>query len=148
MSRLLDQIRTFEQIFAALQAALPDCTLEVRSVPEDDTFVTLPAPHLLTAIQVLVEEFDFYHLSAITGLDNGSALELLYHFWNRYGVTLRVVLPYEQAIIPTLIERIPGAALYEREIHEMLGVTFTGHPAEALLLPDDWEGTPPGRKPE
>ena len=36
--------------------------------------------------------------------------------------------------------------LYEREVSEMLGVAFAGHPnLHALLLPDDWEGEPPLR---
>ncbi len=148
MSRLLDQIRTFEQIFAALQSALPDSPLEVRSFPDDDTCVSLPTACLLPAVQVLLEQFDFYHLSAITGLDTGVELELLYHFWNRYGVTLRVALPYDQATMPTLMALIPGAALYERELHDMLGVSFIGHATEILFLPDDWEGPPPGRKGE
>ena len=38
-------------------------------------------------------------------------------------------------------------AFYEREVAEMLGVTFDGHPDPGLfLLPDDWEGGAPLRK--
>jgi Ni,Fe-hydrogenase III component G len=43
---------------------------------------------------------------------------------------------------------MPAADWIEREIHEMLGVDFVGHPnLTKLLLPDDWpEGNHPYRK--
>ena len=144
MSRLLKQIRTFEQIFETLQRVFPNDHLAVRSVPDDDTFITLPPDDVKPAARILVEQFDFYHLSTITGLDNGAALELFYHFWKQHGVTLHTTLPYEVAHIATLTDFIPGATFYEREIQEMLGVTFEGLPTSPpLLLPDDWnEGLP------
>jgi len=58
-----------------------------------------------------------------------------------------VALPREGARVRTLTETIPGADFYEREVGEMLGVTFEGHPGpEHLLLPEDWESEPPLRK--
>jgi hypothetical protein len=43
---------------------------------------------------------------------------------------------------------IVGAAFYEREIMEMLGVTFEGHPEpKPLFLPDDWGAAKPLRRP-
>lgn len=147
MPRLLKQIRTFGQIFETLQRAFPDANLRVRSVPDDDTFIILPPQDVKLAARILVEEFDFYHLSTITGLDNGAALELLYHFWNQYGVTLQTTLPYDAASIASLTDIIPGATFYEREIREMLGVTFDGLLDDApLLLPDDWDEGFPLRK--
>lgn len=145
--RLLRQIRTFEQLFETLQRAFPDDELSVRSVQDDDTFVILPPAAVKPAAQILVEQFDCYHLSAITGVDNGEALELLYHFWKQYGITLHTTLPYDAVRIPTLTDFIPGAAFYEREIYEMLGVTFEGlQDTSPLLLPDDWDGGCPLRK--
>jgi len=147
MPRLLKQIRTFAQIFEMLQHTFPDDDLRVRSVPDDDTLITLPPNDVKPAALILVEQFDFYHLSTITGLDNGKALELLYHFWNRYGITLHTILPYNAAHIATLTDFIPGATFYEREIHEMLGVTFEGlSDASPLFLPDDWDEGFPLRK--
>jgi NADH-quinone oxidoreductase subunit C len=57
---------------------------------------------------------------------------------------LRTRLPHETPAIATLTDLIPGAAFYEREIWEMLGVDFEGHPDLSLfLLPEDWDGVPP-----
>lgn len=146
MSRLLRQIHLFGEIFQAFQIAFPDDDLAVRAVPLDDTFVSFSPDHIHAAAQILFEEFDFYHLSTITGQDRGDGVELLYHFWNHYGITLCTRLPYERLTLATLTDMIPGAAFYEREVYEMLGVNFAGHPnLRPLLQSDDWAGEHPLR---
>ena len=58
------------------------------------------------------------------------------------SITLRTALPYARARIATLSDLIPGALMYEREIGEMLGVTFEGlSDPRPLLSPDDWDGS-------
>jgi NADH:ubiquinone oxidoreductase subunit C len=145
--RLLNQIQLFEEIFEALERAFPDHDLQVRAVPLDDTIITLPPEHLWEAMRIITEDFNVYHLSAITGTDTGEAIVLLYHIWQLYGITLEVKLPHERPTIASLTPMIPGAAFYEREIHEMLGVHVEGHPdLTPLLMPDDWDGHHPLRK--
>jgi NADH:ubiquinone oxidoreductase subunit C len=113
----------------------------------DETVIEIPAACLEDVVDVLRTTFSVYHLSTITGQDRGTELELLYHFWHGRGITLQVALPREGARVRTLTESIPGADFYEREVGEMLGVTFEGHPGpEHLLLPEDWESEPPLRK--
>jgi NADH-quinone oxidoreductase subunit C len=131
-------------LHAALVEACPDCSCEIEQLPVDELVVTLPARCLHRVVALLREAFGVYHLSTITGQDTGTALELLYHFWQGRGVTLRVALPYDAACIPTLTGALPGAAFYEQEIAELVGVTFEGHPNPVpLLLPDTWdEGYP------
>ncbi len=147
MSRLLTKIYLFEELFAALQAAFPDEELWVEAHPLDDTFITLPSERLRPVVQLLLEQFDIYHLSTITGDDTGTEIRLLYHFWSGYGLTLCIRLPYANLSIPTLTDLIPGAAFYEREIQEMLGVTFAGLETPGpMFLPDDWEGGYPLRR--
>ena len=147
MSRLLTQIYLFEEIFAALQAAFPGEDFAVRATPLDDTFITLPPEKLRPVVQLLMENFDIYHLSTITGDDTEEGMRLLYHFWSAYGITLCITLPHAQLHIPTLTDLIPGTLFYEREVHEMLGVTFDGLADTApLFLPDDWEGGYPLRR--
>ena len=54
-------------------------------------------------------------------------------------ITLRTKLTYSDLIIPTITDLSPGASLYEREIHDLFGVIFEGHPnLTPLLLPDNW----------
>lgn len=138
-----------ELILASLRETFSTEPLDPQAVPIDETFVTLPPDCIRAAVQVLVERFDLRHLSAITGEDTGGEIVLLYHFWDGHGLTLRTSLPREDTRITTLTDLIPGAAFYEREVSDMLGVAFDGHPTPpALLLPDDWAGEPPLRRQE
>lgn len=133
-----------EVVIAALQAAFPDVDLAPCAVPLDDTFVTLPVASLRPAVQLLLDSLGIQHLSTITGVDTGEAVELLYHFWEGHGITLRVPLPYDALSIASITDLIPGAAFYEREIVEMFAVAVEGLPdPRPLLLPDDWDGGAP-----
>lgn len=123
----------------------PDMT--VRHLPLGETVVELQPEQLRPAVKTLIERCNVRHLSTITGDDTGKEIVLLYHFWEGAGLTLRVSLPRDQAVIPTLIDLIPGAAFYEREVTEMLDVMFEWHPMSShLFLPDDWHGDAPLRK--
>ena len=71
---------------------------------------------------------------------------VVYHFHSialyRY-VRIRVQVDEDDAVVPSLVEWWPGANLFEREVHEMFGIDFTGHPNLAnLLLPDEWDVHP------
>ena len=90
-------------------------------------------------------------LSIATGIDTRTGIEMLYHMaFDKHDlmVTVRTVVEKPELKMPTLTDIIPAANWIEREIHEMLGVDFTGHPGlERLLLPDDWQaGDYPFRK--
>jgi NADH:ubiquinone oxidoreductase subunit C len=138
-----------ERIVEALKGLLPDVDLQPQAIPLDETFLTLPPRAIRPAVQLLIEQFGLRHLSTITGEDTGDEIVLLYHFWDGRGLTLRTTLPREGAHVATLTDLIPGAAFYEREVAEMLGVVFDGHAdPRRLLLPDDWEGAPPLRREE
>jgi Ni,Fe-hydrogenase III component G len=92
------------------------------------------------------------YLSAITGLDLGPQdghLEVLYHFTQKAAViTLRVTLPRDGAVVPSICGVIPSATLFERELMEMFGVVCEGTPdPRRLFLSDDWPaGVYPLRK--
>lgn len=133
----------------AFSETCPDRTFEARPIPVEETVIKIPASCLHEVVAVLQSRFSVYHLSTITGQDRGTELELLYHFWHHQGITLQVALPREDPRVGTLTETIPGADFYEREVGEMLGVVFEGHPGpEHLLLPEDWESGPPLLKEE
>jgi len=135
-----------ETIVAALRKALPGANVTCQSGLLSETFVALPSQHLHQAVGLLVGQFGVRHLSTITGQDVGDDIELLYHFWAGEGLTLRAALPKGREHIATITDRIIGASFYEREVAEMLGVVFEGHPdPRPLLLPDDWRGGAPLR---
>jgi len=102
-------------------------------------FVNVNRENLRILVQSLKNE-GFSHLSAITGLEAEDGIELLYHMSSSGTIlTLRVKIPLNDATAPTIMDIIPGATLYEREVHDLLGVKFEGHGnLERLILPDSW----------
>ncbi len=85
-----------------------------------------------------------------SGVDTRKNIEILYHFTVEdinLVISLRVKLPKDNLQIDSLVPVFEGANWIEREIHELLGVDFKGHPdLRKLLLPDDWpEGVYPLR---
>lgn len=56
---------------------------------------------------------------------------------------LRVGVPAEEPRLPSLVPVYPGTNFFEREVYDMFGIEFEGHPHMArILMPDDWEGHP------
>jgi NADH-quinone oxidoreductase subunit C len=89
--------------------------------------------------------------STASGVDVREGIEILYHMaFDQEGVvvTVRTLAPKPEPEMPSIADFCPAANWLEREIHEMLGVKFSGHPnLETLLLPDDWpKGVYPLRK--
>ncbi|WP_426574321.1 NADH-quinone oxidoreductase subunit C [Aquihabitans sp. McL0605] len=56
---------------------------------------------------------------------------------------IRVQVPEADPIVPTLFEVHPGTEAMEREVFDMFGIAFEGHPdLTRILMPEDWEGHP------
>jgi len=134
---------------AALQTAvsLLEQWAETAVYPEENRLdLLVERDELVTAVSLLVDE-QWVHLATITGLDHTAPpdgeplLEALYHFCEGAAVlTLRVAVPHDDAVVPTICPLIPAATVYERELSEMLGITVTDTPNPDLLyLPDDWQ---------
>ena len=88
----------------------------------------------------LDEGFRFIIASAS---DLGGKFEIVYHFsYDKTGLVLNVVvfLPHEKPEIKSLAPMITAANWIEREIHELFGIRFLGHPNLAPLFSDgNWE---------
>jgi NADH-quinone oxidoreductase subunit C len=58
-------------------------------------------------------------------------------------VRVRVQVPEADPRVPTLWDLYPGADFYEREVYDLMGIRFDGHPDPTrILMPEDWEGHP------
>jgi NADH-quinone oxidoreductase subunit C len=89
------------------------------------------------------------YLSDITCVDWYPAeprFEVVYHLLsipNKERVRLKVRLESASPVVESLTPLWPGANYFEREVFDLFGIRFTGHPyLRRLLMPEDWEGHP------
>ena len=58
-------------------------------------------------------------------------------------VRVRVLVDEDDASTASVTDVWPGANFFEREVWDMFGLTFSGHPdLDRILMPEDWEGHP------
>lgn len=114
---------------------------EVKFQSAHRIFLRVPYNNLRQTI-MFFKRNSFFQITAISGTQtDDKSIELLYHL-DKAGtlVTIRVLLPPRQDSIPTITDIISGASLYEREIHDLFGIKFEGHPdLSKLVLPDEWK---------
>lgn len=61
----------------------------------------------------------------------------------RDRLRLRVQVPESDPVVPTLFEVHPGTEAMEREVFDLFGIRFDGHPdLTRILMPEDWHGHP------
>ena len=104
-------------------------------------FVYIKNKALKNTVKYLVKDLKFKHLSTITGMDLGTEIEVMYHlaYQGSIELSLGLTVPKDNPSVPTVTDLIPGAVLYEREVHDLLGVNFEGHPdLSPLVLPEGW----------
>jgi NADH-quinone oxidoreductase subunit C len=61
----------------------------------------------------------------------------------RERIRVRVAVPESDATLPSAFDLYPGTEAMEREVYDMFGIAFTGHPdLSRILMPEDWVGHP------
>jgi len=61
----------------------------------------------------------------------------------RERIRVRVAVPETDAVLPSAFDLYPGTEAMEREVFDMFGIVFTGHPDPSrILMPEDWDGHP------
>jgi len=98
---------------------------------------------LSTVMRSLRDDNALDYLSSITGVDYfpEDALEVVYHVYSsreNSGTEIKVRIPRQDPHVPSLVDVFPGAEFQEREIWDLFGIHFDGHPdLRRILL---WEG--------
>ncbi len=123
--------------------------LEITAEKKRSIFCKVELEDYKSSVKDIVESLEARHVSTMTGLDTGKEIEVLTHlFGSGSEITVKTVLGREKPEVDTIIDIIPGADFYEREIHDLLGVKFKGNPNMGrFILPEDWpKGVYPLRK--
>jgi Ni,Fe-hydrogenase III component G len=129
-----------------VREAFPDST--VTAGAKGRLWVTLTPEQLIPAVGTLWERFSLRQLAVIVGEDLRDAFQANYVFTGERVIILQVRLDHDKPEVPSLAGRIPGAAVYEREMKDLLGIVPVGHPdLRRQAVPEDWpEGVYPLRK--
>ncbi|WP_110955108.1 NADH-quinone oxidoreductase subunit C [Anaerosinus massiliensis] len=92
------------------------------------------------------ESYQFNMLRNLTAVDYTDYLEMVYHFYsfpNRRAITVKVRCDIQDPQVSSVTAIWPSADFQEREIYDLLGVQFQGHPdLRRILLPEDFSGHP------
>ena len=135
----------------ALQNGVPGAVAQL-SLYLGDWTVIVPASHLLQASQFLRDNAGcaFDYLSDLTATDwpprtaegRFDVLYMLYSTRHRHRVRVKVKVGEGQPLA-SVCGIWPAANWFEREVFDMFGVNFTGHPdRRRILMPEDWQGYP------
>ncbi len=93
------------------------------------------------AFKIITSELKFNILSAITGLDEGVSLSVIYHVTSDNGtvLNLKIAVDKNSPIIRSVTTIFPSAEVYERELVDLLGFIVEGLPqGHRYPLTDDW----------
>ena len=131
--------------------AVPGAIIGVWADDTDSSLVVAP-DKLLSLLTHLRDEEAYDFLSSVTCVDYqtyggkkrvdvGARFEVVYHLYSTSKgggfVSLRVRVP-EDDTIPSAVSVFPGANLQEREVYDLYGIIFEGHPNLRRVL--TWEG--------
>jgi len=136
-------------IAAALEAACPGAVLE-QTVHRQETTLVLKTATVLEVCRFLQgsPEWRFALLADIAGVDwpaREARFDVVYNLYSpEKNLRLRLkVRVREGEKVPTVTPVWRSADWLEREVYDMFGVPFDGHPdLRRILMPDDWQGHP------
>jgi NADH-quinone oxidoreductase subunit C len=154
MTRVLDG----RDVGQRIEERFPDAVVDVT--PE---WVVVAAEKLVEAATFLRDdaEMDFAYLISVVGVDRLDHFEVVYHLQsfkhNQMMVLKTRALDHTSPEVPSLTPVWKGAELQEREVYDLMGIRFAGHPdLRRMFLWDgfpghplrkDWLGMPSGQVP-
>jgi NADH-quinone oxidoreductase subunit C len=130
---------------AALKAKFPQVTDRASL---DHPAVNAPAAETPAVLQTLRDEFGFDLLSDVTAIDwaQGAAprFTVVYHLFSTSGhdyIRVAADCPQDsEPAVPSVTSLWPAANWHEREVYDMFGIKFAGHPDLRRILM--WDGYP------
>jgi len=136
---------TNEEILSQLKDKFPQVELGVQAEETKNFTIIVPAASLVNVATHLRDHMGFDYLSDVTSVDYSDRFEVVYHLYSmkRGGtvLTLKVLLAdKEHAEVESVTPIWPGANFQEREVYDMMGISFKNHPDLRRILM--WDGFP------
>ena len=147
----MDNVKGVEEnrTVSKLRERFPEATLSTRSFRNETTLLVRPGD-LIRICRHLKEDpgllYDFLSdLTAVDRLGNHPRFEVVYHLYSlQYKWRIRLKVPVKEGEAVPSVTAVWGAAnWHEREVFDMFGIGFDGHPdLRRILMPEEWEGFP------
>lgn len=127
--------------------------LEGWAMQTDKPYAIVRSERILDVVRYLSMEMGFDQIRDLTGADYPpDRLEVVYNLYrhmDKAHLALKVKLPRnapegsDLPHLPSIVSVFVGADWLEREVFDLLGIRFTGHPyMRRIMMPDDWVGHP------
>lgn len=138
-------------IAEVLGAALPGVAVEIAPTIDLQSTLYVQGDDVVKVLQALRDrpELKFEVLAEMTAADywprepRFEVIYLLISVQNGLRLRLKVRLPGDDPHVATASALWSSANWLEREVWDMFGIAFDGHPdPRRLLMPEDWEGYP------
>lgn len=141
---------TRDEVLTDLQTRFEGDILDFLNKSPKRVYIEIKPKALHCVVTYLFRELGA-RFNIASGTDMRTYIEILYHFMLEdinLLISIRVKLDRDKPVIESLAPRIEAFNWIEREISELLGVEFKGHPdMRRLLLADEWpEGVYPLRQ--
>ncbi len=138
--------------------------VQVSFVKEDRVGINVSRENVHDVAEFIRDELNYDHVESVSGVDypQDQEIEVVYHIgsYSDSSLARQIIalstraqreenpIPGNDATkLPSLRDIFYSVEFHEREVFEMLGVYFDGHPDNRrLLLPEDWADLPPLRK--
>ena len=144
---------TASEVLSSIQSAFPGAVLDSRVESDRRLWATIDSNKILDVCKHLSSKHNFDHYSGSAGVDwiarkEMEVVEIMAsHGAHQVVAMLKVKTPRENPSVKSLTGLYWNANWYEREIWEMFGINFEGHPEQyPLLLSDELMGAWPWRK--
>lgn len=133
-----------QEVSRQIGERFPDAVLQ-----SDEAAVVLRGKSLLEVAQFLktTPGLEFDYLASISGVDYLDYFEVVYHLTsmkNNHSLVLKVrCWDRDKPSLPSVVSLWRGADLQEREVYDLVGIAFSGHPnLKRILLWEGFEGHP------
>ena len=137
--------------FPPIADRLPAGSYEIAAAADGMPAITVPAEHLVEVCRVLRDDpaLGFAVCIDVTAADllpREPRYDVVYHLTapdRRFRLRIRVYASGASPAVPSVSGIWTSADWQEREVYDLFGIAFTGHPSlERLIMPEDWEGHP------
>jgi NADH-quinone oxidoreductase subunit C len=123
--------------------------IESASIQNDQAILYVQPSFIARVCHYLRDEHRFNRISTVTAVDwypqepRFEIVYMLHSIPDNARLRLKCRVASDTASLPSVTSVWPAANWYEREVFDLFGVTFEGHPdLRRIMMPDDWQGHP------